>query len=308
MSRILITGGAGFIGSHLAEKLLELGHSVVVVDNLRTGKKENLKGLTLDFCQEDICNKEFMIKIMKDIDFVYHLAAMTSVVESMEDPNKCLKINVEGWFNVLEACQKNKVKKIFFASSAAVYGDSPELPKIETMPLFPLSPYAVTKLDGEYYGKIWSQRFGIPFVAARFFNVFGERQDPQSPYASVVPLFISKILKNQPITIFGDGNQTRDFVYVKDIVNAMIFLMEKAEGIFNIGYGSFITIHQLLSFIQKYLKNNKINIEYKPFRQGEIIHSYASVEKLNNLGFRPEFSLEKGLERTIMFLKGENSC
>lgn len=207
MSKILITGGAGFIGSHLAESLIEEGHSVTVYDNLRTGNRSNLGYLPVHLVQGDILNETLLFESMRHHEMVFHLAAFTSVVESMNHMEECIAINFHGTLNVLKAAKENQVRKVILASSAAVYGDSPGLPKTEEMHLNPKSPYAITKVDGEYYCNLYSDAYQLPTVCARFFNVFGERQDPNSSYAAAIPIYISRFLQNKPVTIYGDGNQ-----------------------------------------------------------------------------------------------------
>jgi len=302
MSKILITGGAGFIGSHLVEALIKAGHSVTAYDNLRTGCLSNIEHLGVKFIQGDILDENLLSKSMSGQELVFHLAAFTSVVESMKLMQECIDINFQGTLNVLKAAQENHIRKVIFASSAAVYGDSPELPKVEEMCLNPKSPYAITKVDGEYYCKLYSDSFHLPTVCARFFNVFGERQDPNSSYAAAIPIFISKFLKSEPVTIYGDGNQLRDFIYVKDLVKALMLLMDKGNGIFNVGYGKAININTLVHMIQDHLKTNS-EVNYSAERPGEIKNSYSSVDKLYSLGFKPDFSVETGLLRTIDFYK-----
>lgn len=304
MAKILITGGAGFIGSHLAEELVRQGNEIVIIDNLRTGKLESLSNIGHTFVNGDIRDYAVLKSALEGCSCVYHLAALTSVVESMDKIEECISINLQGTLNVLKAVQENGVKKVCFASSAAVYGDSPELPKTETMRLDPKSPYAITKADGEYYCNLYNDFLGVATVSARFFNVFGERQDPNSAYASAIPIFIKKALGNEPITIYGDGTQTRDFIYVKDIVKALIFLMESSGfGVYNIGYGVKIDINSLVNLIKKSVGSNS-GISFLPERAGEIRHSFASVAKLMDLGFKPDYALKDGLMRTVDFMRG----
>ncbi len=302
MSKILITGGAGFIGSHLAESLIKAGHSVIVYDNLRTGNRSNLGDLPVHFVQGDILDEKMLSETMHDQENVFHLAAFTSVVESMNHMEECIDINFHGTLNVLKVAKENRVRKVILASSAAVYGDSPELPKTEEMPLNPKSPYAITKVDGEYYCNLYSDAYGLPTVCARFFNVFGERQDPHSAYAAAIPIFITKFLRNESVTIYGDGTQLRDFIYVKDLVKALLLLMDKGNGIFNIGYGKAVDINSLIHSIQENLHSSS-EIVYTTERAGEIKNSFSSVAKLNSLGFKPDFSFEAGLIRTINYFK-----
>lgn len=301
--RVLVTGGAGFIGSHLAEELARKGQEIIVFDNLRTGKLKNLAGVKHIFVNADLRDYDMVKSAFRDCECVYHLAALTSVIESMEKIEECVSINLQGTLNILKVAKEKRVKKVVFASSAAVYGDSPELPKTETMRLEPKSPYAITKADGEYYCNLYNDFFGVPAVAARFFNVFGERQDPNSAYASAIPIFIKKALRNEPITIFGDGTQTRDFIYVKDIVKALIFLIENScTGVYNIGYGSKTDINSLVNLIKE-LTGSDSEIRYLPERAGEIKHSFAAVDKLMDLGFEPDFAIKDGLMRTIEFMR-----
>ena len=305
MEKIFITGGAGFIGSHLAEELSNNGSTIVIYDNLSTGNINNLTGIPHSFIKGDILDYESLKKAMSGCRYIFHLAAATSVVESLENPEKYITINSLGVCNVLKAARETEVEKIVFSSSAAVYGDSPELPKEETMKPDPKSPYAVTKLDGEYYCKMFSDHYGLPAVVARFFNVFGERQDPASPYAAAIPIFLSKITKNEPINIFGDGEQTRDFIYVKDIAKALVFLMKNGAGVYNIGYGRTITINELVELLKK-TTGKDITIRHVDERPGEIRHSYASVKKLLGKGFNPAHNLEKGLEQTVKWWMKES--
>jgi UDP-glucose 4-epimerase len=298
MPKVLITGGAGFIGSHLAEELVKQDYQVVIYDNLRTGKIQNLVGIPHQLINDDVRNLTTLAKAVQGCEAVFHLAALTSVVESMENIDECISINLHGALNVLKAARENKVKKVVFASSAAVYGESPELPKIESMRLEPKSPYAITKVDGEYYCNLFHESFAVPTVCTRFFNVFGERQDPHSAYASAIPMFIAKALKNESITIYGDGTQTRDFVYVKDIVKALLLLKENGSGVYNLGYGKAIDLNTLVVMIRSLLHSDA-PIQYKPERPGEIKHSYASIAKIESLGFKPGYTLEEGLNRMI---------
>jgi UDP-glucose 4-epimerase len=302
MKKILITGGAGFIGSHLAEELAKQGYQVVIFDNLRTGKFKNLYDIPHQFITGDIRDYPTLLKTAQGCEVIYHLAALTSVMESVRNIDECISINLHGTINVLKAAYENKVKKLIFASSAAVYGETLELPKTESMRPEPKSPYAITKMDGEYYCHLFRESFGLPTVCARFFNVFGERQDPFSAYASAIPIFITKVLKKEPITIFGDGTQTRDFIYVKDIVKSLILLKDYGLGVYNLGYGKTIDINTLVMMICKIL-NSDVSIQYQPERLGEIKHSYASAAKIENLGFKPDYTLEEGLKRVCSNLK-----
>ena len=249
--RVLITGGAGFIGSHIAE-YWQGKAEVVVLDNLRSGYKKNLDGLDVKFIEGDICDRAAVKEAMQGVDYVFHLAAMISVPESMFNITECIKINNTGMINVLEEAAEAKVKKLCFSTSAAIYGDNPEMPKREVMIPEPKSPYAITKLDGEYYCNMFTQTGRLQTACLRYFNVFGPRQDPKSAYAAAIPIFTAKAVAGEDITIFGDGEQTRDFIYVKDIVEANVFMAtHEFTGVYNIAYGGKITINDLVKRIKE---------------------------------------------------------
>jgi UDP-glucose 4-epimerase len=300
--RVLITGGAGFIGSHIAEHYQGKAE-VRILDNLRTGYLANLEGLDVDFITGDILDKDTLAKAMEGVDYVFHLAAMISVPESMEKPVECVRMNAEGTLNVLEAAAAAGAKKLCFSTSAAIYGDNPTVPKREDMFPEPKSPYAVTKLDGEYYCAMFAREGKLPTVALRYFNVFGPRQDPNSAYAAAVPIFIAKALEGEPLTIFGDGGQTRDFVYVKDIVAANAFMAENNEtGVFNVAYGGRTTIGDLAKSIIE-ITGSSSKIEHGPERPGDVRPSTASIEKLLATGFKPTSDFVAGLGKTIEFFQ-----
>ena len=273
--KILITGGAGFIGSHLVEYFQNQAE-VVVLDNFRSGFPQNLNGLAYRLVEGSVTDPAAVQEAMQGVDYVFHLAAMISVPESMTCPKECVEINTQGTLNVLDAAARAKVKKLCFSSSAAVYGDNPLLPKTEQMLPEPKSPYAVTKLDGEYYCRMFTDQGWLNTACMRYFNVFGPRQDPQSQYAAAVPIFVERAIRSEPITIFGDGLQTRDFVYVKDIVAANICLAQRDElsGVYNIANGQTITIKGLAEKIVA-LTNSKSKIQFAPERAGDIKHSRA---------------------------------
>ena len=294
--RVLITGGSGFIGSHLAEHFQGQAE-VRVLDNLRTGFRSNLEGLDVEFIAGSICDRDLVREAVQDVDHVFHLAALVSVPESMEKPSECVDINVNGLLNVLEESAAAGVRKLCFASSAAIYGDNPSVPKLETMLPEPKSPYAITKLDGEYYCGMFQTEGRLKTACLRFFNVFGPRQDPNGPYAAAVPIFFQKALSGEPITIFGDGGATRDFIFVKDIVAALIFLAENESvtGVFNAGYGRQTSVKELAESILE-LTGSSSEIVYAPERAGDVRHSLASVEKLKSAGFYPAGNLEAGLK------------
>ena len=296
--RVLITGGAGFIGSHLAEHFQGKAQ-VRVLDNLRTGYLKNLEGFDVEFIRGDVRDRETVRKAMEGVDYVFHLAALISVPESMVKIAECVDINVNGLLTVLEEAARAKVKKLCFSTSAAIYGDNPEVPKRETMVPEPKSPYAITKLDGEYYCRMFAQEGKLQTACLRYFNVFGPRQDPKSAYAAAVPIFIAKALANEDLTIFGDGEQTRDFIYVKDIVAAnAFFAMNDHTGVHNIANGGKISINDLAAEIIR-LTGSRSKIIHKEVRAGDVKHSRASIDKLKATGFRPSFSFSDGLAATV---------
>ena len=300
--RILITGGAGFIGSHLAESF-QGEAEVRVLDNLATGHGANLAGLEVDLRRGSILDEVALQGAMVGVDYVFHLAAMVSVPASVHDTLACEEVNGVGVVRVLEAASQAGVKKVFFASSAAVYGDNPAVPKTEAMLPEPKSPYAITKLQGEHWCQFYHNEGRVKTAALRFFNVFGPRQDPRGAYAAAVPIFIEKALKGEPITVYGDGSATRDFIYVKDVVSAIrhVTLMPDLTGVRNAGYGGRITVQALAEKIVE-LSGSKSEIHYLPGRAGDILHSMAAVDELLATGFRPVSSLEAGLAATLRYV------
>lgn len=297
--RILITGGSGFIGSHLAEHFQGKAE-VRVLDNLRTGFRKNLDGLDVEFVEGSICDRSLVKKVVEGVDYIFHLAALVSVPESMEKPKECVDINVHGLLNVLEEASEAGVKKLCFASSAAVYGDNPTVPKVETMLPEPKSPYAITKLDGEFYCDLFNRENRLKTACLRFFNVFGPRQDPNGPYAAAVPIFFDKAISGDPITIFGDGGATRDFIFVKDIVAALVHLAEKPDisGVFNAGYGNRTSVLDLANTILE-LTGSGSAIHHADERPGDVRHSVANVDKLKETGFYPTGNLRDGLQTLV---------
>jgi UDP-glucose 4-epimerase len=295
MPKYLVTGGAGFIGSNLVDVLLKKGHEVLVIDNLSTGKKENLNSEAI-FFEKDIRNYDDISPLFKGIDFVIHLAALPRVMVSIEKPSETNDINVKGTLNVLLAAKESGVKRLVYASSTSIYGDQEVMPIKETFPAGPLSPYGVQKYVGELYCNIFPKIFNLSTVSLRFFNVFGPKQDPSSEYSGVVAKFFQQRKEGKPLTIVGDGGQKRDFTYVFDVVSAIIAATEKdvcgGEAI-NIASGNNFSINQLAEIIG----GEKI---YLPKRPGEIRDSLADISKAKELlGWVPEYNLEKGLREMM---------
>ena len=300
--KVLITGGSGFIGSHLVEHFQGKAE-VRVLDNLRSGYRKNLDGFKVEFIEGDILDRNAVSEAVKGVDYVFHLAAMISVPESMFKPIECVDINVKGLLIVLEEAAAAGVKKLCFSTSAAIYGDNPVVPKRENMLPEPKSPYAITKLDGEYYCNMFTKEGKLQTACMRYFNVFGPRQDPKSAYAAAVPIFTAKAVANEKIAIFGDGDQTRDFIYVKDIVAANVFMAESNfTGVYNVAYGKKITINDLVEKI-KTITGSSSEVAHLPERAGDVKHSMAAVDKLHATGFRPENDFDQGLAATIQYFK-----
>jgi len=302
--KVVVTGGAGFIGSHIVEYWSKQNADVLVLDNLRSGFEKNLNGFkNVTFVKGSITDKDVVFSVLENADYVHHLAAMISVPESVENPFECVSINVNGLLNVLEASAKHKIKKIVHSSSAAVYGDNPVSPKTISMKPEPKSPYGITKLDGEYYLQSYLENFGLQTISLRYFNVFGPRQDPKSQYAAAIPIFVNNALQNKEIIIYGDGKQTRDFIFVKDVVaaNVLAATTENVNGTFNVACGSAISINQLVKLVLE-LTNSKSHIRYEKERAGDIKHSLASIEETKQqLGFQPKHDLLEGLKETINY-------
>ena len=303
MAKAIVTGGAGFIGSHLAEELARRGYQVVILDDLSTGKMENIKGLldkdNVTFVQGSIGDLSLLKRLFRNIDFVFHQAAISSVPRSIENPLATNETNVTGTLNVLLAAKDSGVKKVIYASSTAVYGDTPTLPQKEEMMPNPQSPYAITKLIGEYYCQVFQAVYCLPTVSLRYFNVYGPKQDPNSDYAAVIPRFIKRVSKGKSPIIFGDGEQTRDFAFVTDVVRANISAAESdATGVFNIGQGRRVTINELARLII-HIMNKDLGVIYQGARPGDIRHSLADINKARLFGYEPQYDLERGLKETI---------
>jgi UDP-glucose 4-epimerase len=301
--RVLITGGAGFIGSHLVRHFAKQAQ-VTVLDDLRSGYAHNLDGVACRFVRGSILDAQALREAMADAEEVYHLAAMISVPESVAKPAECAELNTEGTRRVLDAALAAGARKVVLASSAAIYGDNPTVPKLESMTPEPKSPYAQTKLAGEHLLEAYSETHGLGTTSLRFFNVFGPRQDPRSAYAAAVPIFIAKALRDEPIGIHGDGDQTRDFVHVTDIVGALAYAGASADmaGTYNVGYGRSQSILELAQEILRLTGSNS-TIEHLPPRAGDVRHSLASTERLLAAGWKPESSVKAGLAETVDFYR-----
>jgi len=306
--KAVVTGGAGFIGSNLVDALLQDGHEVHIIDNLSTGKRENLVDLVSQtdctFIEGSVTDLDLLRTVFRDIDCVFHQAAIPSVQRSVEDPRATNEANVNGTLSVLIAARDCGVKKVVYASSSSVYGDTPTLPKTEEMIPNPKSPYAVSKLTGEYYCRVFSEVYGLKTVCLRYFNVYGPKQDPSSDYAAVIPRFITRALEQQPPIIYGDGTQTRDFTYVNDVAHANIQSMkQEVEGIFNIACGERISVNELATIVMELVGVN-LAVIYDAPRSGDIKDSLAEISRARKeLKYNPEHSLTDGLEETIRWFQ-----
>lgn len=309
MAQVLVTGGAGFIGSHLARGLLDRGDQVRVLDNLSTGSKANLAGLEVDLIEGDIRDVTVVQESIKDVDAIFHLAAFISVPGSMVDPLTCYEANLNGSLNVLMQASQAGVQRVVLASSAAVYGES-ESTVAENHPLNPLSPYAASKLAMEQAAQLFSQSFSLETICLRYFNVYGPRQSPDSPYAAAIPMFIQAMLASEPATIHGDGRQTRDFVYVSDVVEAMLLAADGVSvtnRVFNIGGGKSVPIIELVDIIQRLFPENPDPV-FGPPRQGDLRFSEADISSAERaLGYRPRIDLQEGLGITVEWFRSRRS-
>ncbi len=304
----LVTGGAGFIGSHLVDSLIEKGCKTTVLDNLSTGSLSNLAHINdrITFIKGDIRDYETVIKAAKGCDVIFHQAAVVSVPQTVKEPVDSAMVNDMGTLFVLESARKNNIKRVVLASSCAVYGDYPQVPKHENMNPEPLSPYAVQKLTGEMYAGLYPDLYGIATVCLRYFNVYGPRQDPSSPYSGVISIFMKKAILNEPPVIYGDGNQYRDFIFVKDVVRANLLAADAKNAggkVFNVGTGVFININRLWDMIRR-ISGVDIKPEYKPLRPGDILKSVASIDRAKaDLDFESEYIFENGLAETFKWYK-----
>lgn len=302
---VLVTGGAGFIGSHLVDALLARGARVRVVDNLSTGHLRNLETVKgkIDFLEGDLADESVARRAVEDVEMVFHEAALPSVPRSVANPRETHLASVEATFNLLLAAKEKGVRRVVYAASSSAYGDQPTLPKTESMRPEPLSPYAAAKLVGEYYCQVFNRTYGLETVCLRYFNVFGPRQDPSSPYSGVISQFVDRLLKGQRPIIYGDGEQTRDFTYVSNAVEANMLAAESDRGIgevINIANGEKVSINELFKLVSQILGRDDIEADYQPARTGDILHSLADVTSAReNLGFEPRIRLEEGLRLTV---------
>jgi nucleoside-diphosphate-sugar epimerase len=307
--RYVVTGGAGFIGSNTVDELVRRGHSVVVLDDLSAGREDNLAEIRnkITFIKGSITDIEVVRKAMHEAEYVLHLAARTSVPRSVKDPIETNKINIDGTLNVLVAAKELKVKRVVFAASSSAYGETPTLPKVETMQPEPISPYGVTKYVGELYGQTFGRCYGLENVALRYFNIFGPRQDPSSPYSGVLAKFCTAFLEGTPPSVFGDGHQTRDFTYVENAVHANLLACEAPNvsgKVFNIGVGGRVSLNEVLRELRK-ITGKALEAKYEPPREGDIRDSQADIAQAREfLGYEPQVSFEEGLARTFEWYRG----
>jgi len=312
MASYLVTGGAGFIGSHLVTQLIHRGHTVRVVDNLITGKRRNLDHVPgVEFVEGDLADISVATRAVEGMDYVLHQAAIPSVPRSVKDPISSNRANIDASVNVLVAARDAGVKRLVYAGSSAAYGDTPTLPKREDMPTSPRSPYALQKLVSEQYGQLFTQLYGFETVTIRYFNVFGPRQDPGSPYSGVISLFASALLEGRQPVIYGDGEQTRDFTYVANVVDGVLRAVEtpKASGhVINVATGGRISLNALLRAMNKIVGTNLQPIYQEP-RAGDVRDSQADITKAKTLlGYTPIVSLEEGLEKTLEWCRTESTA
>src|SRR5690554_4099549 len=320
MSNILITGGAGFIGSNLAEELLGRGHVVRILDNFATGKIENLLPLLEKYPEAltlqvgDIRNLDDCKKATEGIDYVFHEAALGSVPRSIKDPITSNDVNVTGFLNMLVASRDAVVKRFIYAASSSTYGDSKSLPKVEEVIGKPLSPYAITKYVNELYADVFSRTYNIECIGLRYFNVFGRRQDPNGAYAAVIPLFVKKLMQHESPVINGDGEHSRDFTYIDNVIQMNLLAMqttrpEAVNTVYNTAYGERTTLNQLVQYLKEYLSEHDpaiadIDPVHGPNRSGDIPHSQANIDKAKTLlGYNPKYSLKEGLKEAVRWYR-----
>lgn len=318
--KVLVTGGAGFIGSNLCDALIGRGDAVVCLDNFSTGKRENISELQSKFpdrfelIEGDIRNAEDCKRAVEGVDFVFHQAALGSVPRSVKDPVTTNEVNVSGFLNMLVAARDAGVKRFIYAASSSTYGDSASLPKVEEVIGKPLSPYAITKYVNELYADVFARTYGMECIGLRYFNVFGRRQDPYGAYAAVIPLFVKKLMNHEAITINGDGEYSRDFTYIDNVIQMNLLAMETTSAeavnqVYNTAYGERNTLNQLVEYLKGFLSDNdpavaNVEVQHGPNRVGDIPHSHASIEKAQRLlGYQPQFSLKEGLKEAVKWYR-----
>jgi len=314
--RVLVTGGAGFIGSNLCEALLEKQNTVVCLDNFATGKRENIAGFlnnsNFTLIEGDIRNLQDCLKASQGVDYVLHQAALGSVPRSIKDPITSNDVNVSGFLNMLVAARDNKVKRVVYAASSSTYGDSESMPKVEDVIGKPLSPYAITKYVNELYADIFSKTYGLETIGLRYFNVFGRKQDPNGAYAAVIPKFVSQLMAGDSPVINGDGNYSRDFTYIDNVIQANLLSLvttnpKAINKVYNVAFGDRNTLNDLMRYLKEYLsefdsKISNVEVVYGPNRVGDIPHSHASVQKAKDLlNYNPQFSLQQGLKQAVQW-------
>ena len=305
----LVTGGAGFIGSHIASALVANGARVRVIDDLSTGYLENINeiGGDVDFVQGSVADESALKKALEDVELVFHEAAIPSVPRSVENPRQTHIACVDSTFSLLLAAKERKVRRLVYAASSSAYGDQPSLPKVEDMLPDPLSPYAVAKLVGEYYCQVFTRVYGLETVSLRYFNVFGPRQDPSSQYSGVISRFVAALLSGQRPMIYGDGEHSRDFTYIANVVEANLKAAETTKGlgaVINVANGERITLNQLLKEVQHLTGRTDVQVDYKPPRAGDVLHSLADITRARQLlDFEPRVGLREGLQKTIEWWK-----
>ena len=322
MAHCLVTGGAGFIGSHLVDGLLRAGHEVRVIDNLSTGSSQNINAVrdglkvdglsgSLDIVTGSILEPDALETAMAGIDYVFHQAALPSVAFSLEDPLLSQQVNVEGTLRILIAARDAGVKRVMYAGSSSAYGDSPTLPKHEGQPVNPLSPYAIAKLAGEQYCQVFTRIYGLETVVLRYFNVFGARQNPASQYAAVIPAFITALLNDKALHVFGDGHQSRDFTHVANVVHGNILAMTapKASGrVINLALGGRVSLLELIQYLEE-LTEKRAEVKFLPTRSGDVQHSQAAVELAKDLlGFETQVDIHQGLALALDFYRQHGDC
>ncbi|MDQ3685066.1 MAG: SDR family oxidoreductase [Acidobacteriota bacterium] len=309
---VLVTGGAGFIGSHIAASLLASGARVRIIDDLSTGHRENIeeisRGGDLDFIEANLTDKDALRRALEDVEVVFHEAAIPSVPRSVENPRETHEACVNATFALLLAARDAGVRRLVYAASSSAYGDQPQLPKIESMRPDPLSPYAVAKLVGEYYCQVFTRAYGLETVALRYFNVFGPRQDPSSQYSGVISRFISVLMSGETPVIFGDGEQSRDFTYIANVVDANLKAAQSSTApghVINVANGERITLNELLEVLKKLTERENVKAEYRETRAGDVRHSLADITAARELlGYKSLVGLEEGLKETIRWWQG----